>query len=244
MSESYQKNNHNLLVRAAKGDLSAQHRLVEENTGLVHGAVRRFLGRGYDSEDLFQIGCIGLIKAAQKFNLEFGVQFSTYAVPLILGEIKRFLRDDGMIKVSRSLKETAARAGSLRAELSQKSGREPTINELSAVLGISSAELSAAMDATVPAESIYATTDDGTGELSPLIDRLMGKDSTEEETVNRLTLRQLLEHLDGRDKTILFLRYYQEKTQTEIAKRLGISQVQVSRIEKRILEELRRKMGG
>lgn len=242
MYDSCLKNNETLLAKVASGDMEARNLLVEQNTGLVHSVVKRFAGRGYEAEDLFQIGCIGLIKAVQKFDMQFGVRFSTYAVPLILGEIKRFLRDDGMIKVSRSLKETSARAGLLKAELSQKTGREPTIGELAGEMGISPAELSAALDATRPTESIYATCDDGTGELPPLAERLESKDSPETETVNRLTLHGLLEELEGRDRTILFLRYYKEKTQTEIAARLGISQVQVSRIEKRILETMRKKM--
>lgn len=236
------KSNEALLTKAAAGDKDAQTLLVEQNTGLVHSVVKRFTNRGYELDDLFQIGCIGLIKAVQRFDLQFGVQFSTYAVPLILGEIKRFLRDDGMIKVSRSLKETATRASNLRAELSQKTGREPTIGELAGEMGISPAELSAALDATRPTESIYASCDDGMGELPTLAERLESKDSPETETVNRLTLHRLLEDLEGRDRTILYLRYYKEKTQTEIAARLGISQVQVSRIEKRILSELRKKL--
>ena len=242
MNDICQSSNEALLSRVASGDLDARNRLVEQNTGLVHSVVKRFAGRGYELDDLFQIGCIGLIKAVQKFDLRFGVQFSTYAVPLILGEIKRFLRDDGIIKVSRSLKETAGRAGSLRAELSQKLGREPTVSELAEKLGIPPAELSAALDATCPPESIYAASDDGTGMLPSLAERLESKDSPETETVNRLTLHQLLAELEGRDRIILFLRYYKERTQTEIASRLGISQVQVSRIEKRILSQLRKKI--
>lgn len=242
MNETCSYSNDVLLLKTASGDTEARNLLVEQNTGLVHSVVKRFGGRGYDAEDLFQIGCIGLIKAAEKFDLQFGVRFSTYAVPLILGEIKRFLRDDGIIKVSRSLKETAGRAGALRAELSQKFGREPTVGELAKELGISSAELSAALDATAPTESIYAVCDDGTGELPSLAERLESKDSPETETINRLTLHRLLEELEGRDRTILFLRYYKEKTQTEIASYLGISQVQVSRLEKRILGELRKKI--
>ena len=231
-----------LLSKAAAGDKNAQNLLVEQNTGLVHSVVKRFAGRGYDAEDLFQIGCIGLIKAVQKFDLQFGVRFSTYAVPLILGEIKRFLRDDGIIKVSRSLKETAFRAGTLRETLTKTTGREPTLGELADALGISAAELSVALEATCPTESLQGTWDSGTEETTPLLDRIEGNATTESELVNRLTLRRLLEELEGRDRTILFLRYYKEKTQTEIAARLGISQVQVSRIEKRILAEMRKKM--
>ncbi len=216
--------------------------MVEQNTGLVHSVVKRFLGRGQDAEDLFQIGCIGLIKAVQKFDISFGVQFSTYAVPMILGELKRFLRDDGMVKVSRSLKETAARAGALREELIHRTGAEPTVGELAKELGISPAELSTAMEATQTPESLYATVDDGTREMSALIDRLESEETPEMDVVNRLTLQHLLEELEGRDRTILFLRYYKEKTQTEIAQRLGISQVQVSRIEKRVLLKMREKM--
>ncbi len=243
MTDSHRESNQSLLlVRATAGDKEAQDLLVEQNIGLVHSLVRRFLGRGQEAEDLFQIGCIGLIKAVRRFDLSFGVRFSTYAVPVILGEIKRFLRDDGVIKVSRSLKETAFRAGSLREELAKQTGTEPTVGELADRLGISPAELSAAMEATRTPESLYATADDGTKESAALVDRLESEDSPETDVVNRLTIHRLLSELEGRDRTVLFLRYYKGKTQTEIASQLGISQVQVSRIEKKVLTKMREKM--
>ena len=244
MTEHLPERNQQLFARAATGDKEAQNLLVEENTGLVHSLVKRFLGRGHEAEDLFQIGCIGLIKAVQRFDLAFGVQFSTYTVPVILGEIKRFLRDDGMIKVSRSLKETALRAGTLREDLIKQTGKDPTIGELADRLGISPAELSAAMEATRCPDSLYATVDDGNRELSSLIERLESPETLDADVANRLTLHRLLSELEGRDRTILFLRYYKEKTQTEIAKQLGISQVQVSRIEKKVLLKMREKMEG
>ncbi len=216
--------------------------LIEKNLGLVHSVVKRFLGRGQEAEDLFQVGCIGLTKAVQKFDNRFGVRFSTYAVPMILGEIKRFLRDDGMIKVSRAVKETAARALALRAELTGKTGAEPTVGELAETLGISTEELSAALESALPTESIYATVDDGTREQASLLDRLESDETPEEDVVNKVTMETLFCDLEGRDKTIIYLRYYQQKTQTEIARRLGISQVQVSRIEKRILTRMREKL--
>ena len=235
--------NHQLLIRAGEGDKSAQDLLVEQNTGLVHSVVKRFLGRGQEMEDLFQVGCIGLIKAVQKFDLGFDVRFSTYAVPMIMGEIKRFLRDDGIIKVSRSLKETAVRAMALREEITNRTGREPTLNELAQRLGISGAELSSALDAGIHPESLYAVPDDGNREQQSLLERLESTDTPEEDVVNKLTLETLLNDLEGRDRTIIYLRYFKQKTQTEIAERLGISQVQVSRIEKKLLERMREKIG-
>ncbi|MBO5363970.1 MAG: sigma-70 family RNA polymerase sigma factor, partial [Clostridia bacterium] len=172
--------NHQLLIRAGEGDKSAQDLLVEQNTGLVHSVVKRFLGRGQEMEDLFQVGCIGLIKAVQKFDLGFDVRFSTYAVPMIMGEIKRFLRDDGIIKVSRSLKETAVRAMALREEITNRTGREPTLNELAQRLGISGAELSSALDAGIHPESLYAVPDDGNREQQSLLERLESTDTPEE----------------------------------------------------------------
>lgn len=242
MPDEYLERNESLLLRAKEGDKDARDLLVEENTGLVHSVVKRFLGRGQEMEDLFQVGCIGLIKAVQKFDLSFGVRFSTYAVPMIMGEIKRFLRDDGIIKVSRSLKETAARAMSLREDITKRTGQEPTVGELAEQLGISAAELSSALDAAVRPESLYATTDDGNREQASLLERLESEETPETDVVNRLTLNSLLNDLTGRDKTIIFLRYYKQKTQTEIAQRLGISQVQVSRIEKKLLLKMREKM--
>ncbi len=242
MIDSQPDRNLQLLIRAKAGDKDSQELLVQENTGLVHSIVKRFSGRGQETEDLFQIGCIGLIKAVQRFDLSFGVRFSTYAVPMIMGEIKRFLRDDGIIKVSRSMRETASKAMALREAALNQTGREPTLGELAAELGLSPAELSSALESAIPPESIDASREDGTREQDPLLARLQSPDTADTTVVNRLALKQLMAELPGREKTIIYLRYYQEKTQTEIAGRLGISQVQVSRIEKKILSTMREKL--
>ncbi len=243
MSE-FEKNNDALLKLAAAGDRGAREQLIARNTGLVHSVVKRFIGRGQETEDLFQVGCIGLIKAVQKFDLSFGVKFSTYAVPMIMGEIKRFIRDDGMIKVSRSLKETAAKAIAVKEKLTKKNGEEPTLCCIAEALGISPAELSVAMEAGVRPESLYAVTDDGSRENRPLIDRLEEKTDYESTVVDKLTLAQLLSEFSPRDQTIIRMRYFQQKTQSQIAKMLGISQVQVSRIEKKLLLKMRSSLTG
>lgn len=241
MPES-KRSNEELLILATQGDEKARNLLVEQNAGLVHSVVRRFLGRGHEAEDLFQIGCIGLIKAVQKFDLSFGVRFSTYAVPMIMGEIKRFLRDDGMIKVSRSLKETASRAMGIREKLTMQRGVEPGLGEIAECMGITPAELSAALDAGTKIESLYAVSNDGNREGLPLLERLENGKDYETEITNRLALRQVLGELEEREKTIIAMRYFKQKTQTQVAEMLGISQVQVSRIEKKLLLRMREKM--
>lgn len=238
----YTESNESLLQLAALGDKDAQDKLVEQNTGLVHSVVRRFSGRGQESEDLFQVGCIGLIKAVQKFDQSFGVKFSTYAVPMILGEIKRFIRDDGIIKVSRSIKETASRAMALREEWIRKIGREPTIAELAEKLAITPAELSTALESGIRPSSLYAIRDDGNRESQPLFALIESDTDYETQIVNKLTLQKLMAEFPIREQTILHLRYFKQKTQTEIAQVLGISQVQVSRIEKKLLLTMREKL--
>lgn len=240
----YNKTNCELLRHAANGDNSAQNMLIEQNTGLVHSIVKRFAGRGHDTEDLFQIGCIGLIKAVKKFDLSFGVKFSTYAVPMIMGEIKRFIRDDGIIKVSRSLKETASKAMAIKERLIAKNGSEPTIKEIAEELGISTAELAAALEAGAAPESLYAISDNGNKENKPLIERLESDTDYEKEITDKLVLRQLLSECDKREQQIICMRYFKQKTQSQIAEMLGISQVQVSRLEKKILAKLREKLSG
>ncbi len=231
-----------LLKRAAQGDRSAQDLLVQQNTGLVHSVVRRFLGRGQEPEDLFQVGCIGLIKAVQKFDCSYGVKFSTYAVPMIMGEIKRFIRDDGMIKVSRTLKETASKAMAVKEQLTTLNGTEPTLCEIAEKMEISPAELSVAMEAGIRPESLYAAADDGSRENRPLIERLESDTDYEAEIVDKLVLRQLLSEFDLRDQKIIWMRYFKQKTQSQIAEKLGISQVQVSRIEKKLLLRMRERL--
>ncbi len=235
----YSNKNEHLLVLASQGNKEAQDLLVEQNTGLVHSVVRRFLGRGQEMEDLFQVGCIGLIKAVQKFDHSFGVKFSTYAVPMIMGEIKRFIRDDGMIKVSRSIKETASRAMALREQWINRTGQEPTLTELAEKMEISPVELSTALESGIRPESLYAARDDGSRESQPLLELLKSDRDSETEIVNKLTLQKLMAEFPPREQTILHLRYFKEKTQTQIAELLGISQVQVSRIEKKLLLKMR-----
>ncbi len=231
-----------LIQSAHEGDKSARDRLVSENMGLVWSIVRRFGGRGYDPEDLFQIGSIGLIKAIDKFDLSFDVKFSTYAVPMIAGEIKRFLRDDGMIKVSRVLKETAVKAKSVKEALNLKLGREPTLNEIAGELGICVEELAAAMESGAEIESLQKTIYQGDGSSIHLMDKLEEKSNPAEEVMNKMLLGRLLNELSPQERKIIIRRYYMEQTQTQIAKELGISQVQVSRMEKKILKSMREKL--
>ena len=190
-------------------------------------------------EDLFQIGSIGLLKAIDKFDLSYDVKFSTYAVPMITGEIKRFLRDDGMIKVSRSLKEIAYKAKTAKEMMNNRLGREPTIDELAEELGICVEELAVALESGAEVESIYKTIYHGDGNTISLIDKIEETENDNEKLLNRLVLQELISALEPQEKRIITMRYFLDKTQTEIAKELGISQVQVSRLEKKILKSMR-----
>ena len=231
-----------LIQKAHEGDKEAREQLVKENVGLVWSVVKRFYGRGTDPEDLFQIGSIGLLKAIDKFDLSYDVRFSTYAVPMISGEIKRFLRDDGMIKVSRVLKETAVKAKSVKEALNLKLGREPTLNEIAGELGICVEELAAAMESGAEIESLQKTIYQGDGSSIHLMDKLEEKSNPAEEVMNKMLLGRLLNELSPQERKIIIRRYYMEQTQTQIAKELGISQVQVSRMEKKILKSMREKL--
>ena len=231
-----------LIQLAHQGDKEARDTLIKENMGLVYAVARRFLGRGIEQEDLFQIGSIGLIKAVDKFDHSFEVRFSTYAVPMITGEIKRFLRDDGMIKVSRTLKETAGKAYMAREELERKLGREPTLTEIAAALQADREELVLAMESGAEVESLQQTIFQGDGSSICLEDKLESGRDQQEEMMNRLLLEEMLSQLPAKERTLLYQRFFQERTQTEIARELGLSQVQVSRMEKRILKELRKKL--
>ena len=224
-----------LIRKSHDGDKEAREQLVEENVGLVWCVVRRFYGRGTEAEDLFQIGSIGLLKAIDKFDLSYDVKFSTYAVPMISGEIKRFLRDDGMIKVSRSLKELAARSLQAREKLTDRLGREPTLEELSVEMGVDKEEIVQAMEAGSEVESLYRPIHQKEGSEE--------KERREERILDRMVLKQLIESLEPKERQLIYLRYFAEKTQSDVGKIMGISQVQVSRLEKRILEDLRRKGG-
>lgn len=228
-----------LFIRAQGGEKEAKEQLFEKNTGLVHHVVKRFAGRsGIETEDLFQIGAMGLIKAIEKFDLDYGVCFSTYAVPVIMGEIQRFLRDDGMIKVSRSIKENARRLRGIREDFWQRMGREPMLSELAKESGLAMEEVITALDAGCEVESIYKTVYESDGSEVLLVD-LLGKEGESEEIVNRLLLEKLLNELDDRERNLIQLRYFENKTQTQVAGDLGMSQVQVSRLEKKVLMRLR-----
>lgn len=228
-----------LILRSQQGDEEARSMLVTENIGLVWCVVKRFLGRGVESEDLFQIGSIGLLKAIDKFNLEYEVKFSTYAVPLIAGEIKRFLRDDGMIKVSRSLKELAYRAVNAKEQLTKRLNREPTMNEIAEFLEVSKEELQLALESGYEVESLQKANGKGDGQEIPLLEKIISKEDTEETITNKLLLQELLGTLKKEERQVIYLRYFSNYTQTQVGKKLGISQVQVSRMEKRILKQMR-----
>ena len=228
-----------LIQKSHDGDEEAKRRLVEENVGLIWCVVKRFLGRGIESEDLFQIGSIGLLKAIDKFDFGFQVKFSTYAVPMISGEIQRFLRDDGMIKVSRSLKEISYKAFLAREKLQKRLQREPTVDELANEMQVEKEELAMALEASVEVESLYKPVYQKDGNEIPLLERLEETECYEEKVINRLLLTQLLEDLGKEERKLIYLRYFENKTQTEIGSMLGISQVQVSRMEKKILQKMR-----
>lgn len=229
-----------LIMMAKSGDKLAQTVLVENNIGLVWSIVRRFQNRGHETEDLFQIGSIGLIKAINKFDTSFDVKFSTYAVPMIIGEIKRFLRDDGIIKVSRSLKETSNKARITKEVMTRELGREPTIGEMAQRLDLSIEELVMAVEAGYTPESLFNPVNEGDNSPLMLIDKLNDEcNDSETDIIDKIALKQVLETLKPREKQIIILRYFKEKTQVQIANMLGISQVQVSRIEKKILEDIR-----
>ena len=230
-----------LIKKSHDGDKAAREQLVEENVGLVWCVVKRFYGRGTDAEDLFQIGSIGLLKAIDKFDLSYDVKFSTYAVPMISGEIKRFLRDDGMIKVSRSLKELAYKSVQAREKLMDRLGREPTLEELADETGAEKEELVQAMEAGGEVESLYRPIHQKEGSEIRLLDRIEELEQREERILDTMVLKQLLETLDAKERQLIYLRYFADRTQSDVGKIMGISQVQVSRMEKRIIEELRRK---
>ena len=228
-----------LIKRAREGDQTARNQVAAENLGLVWSVVRRFAGRGHDLEDLYQIGCIGLLKCIDKFEPAFDVKFSTYAVPMIMGEVKRFLRDDGMVKVSRSLKETAYKVYTVREKMVNENGTEPTIEELASCLDIDKEEIVVALEANSEVESIYKTIYQNDGNTIYLIDKLVSTEDESQKAINQLALEELMQQLDEKERTIIRMRYFEDKTQTEIAGKLGISQVQVSRMEKKVLLKMR-----
>lgn len=235
-------NNVELFELARKGDKAAKEKIVSDNTGLVWSIARRFMGRGYDLEEIYQIGCIGLLKAIDRFEFGYEVQFSTYAVPLISGEIKRFLRDNGMIKVSRILKQNGYKLSLAREKLAGILGREATLEELSAETGMNTEDIMMATEANREIESIYQNIGSHDGNDLCLVDKLADETESElaaENMLNKMLIDQAMQSLDEKQKKLIELRYFQDKTQTEVAKTLGISQVQVSRLEKKLLLQMR-----
>lgn len=233
-----------LIGLAHDGDKEAREQLVLKNVGLVWSIVRHFSNRGYELEDLYQIGCIGLLKAIDKFNLEFDVKFSTYAVPMITGEIKRFLRDDGMIKVSRSIKELGIKVRNVREQMTWELGREPGLEEIAARIGTSREEVAASLEAGAEVESIYRSVSPGEDQNLCLLDKLPDEREDQEHLLNQMVLKQLLDRLAPKDREIIVRRYFENQTQSQIAADLHISQVQVSRLEKKILKAMREYLGS
>lgn len=230
-----------LIRRSQAGDQSARNTIAEKNIRLVWSIVQRFLNRGYEADDLFQIGCIGLLKSVDKFDLSYDVKFSTYAVPMIIGEIQRFIRDDGTVKVSRSLKETGNKVRKKKDELSKKFGRDPTLNEIAEALELSPEDVVMAQEAVRTPSSIHETVYENDGDPITLLDQMA--DDSENKWFDKIALQEAIRHLAERERLIVYLRYYKDKTQSEVAERLGISQVQVSRLEKKILKQIKSQMG-
>lgn len=232
------------IEKAQSGDKNALEELIEENNGLIWSIVKRFYGRGHEPEDLYQIGCLGFIKSIKRFNTDFEVKLSTYAVPYMIGEIKRYIRDDGPVKVSRSIKDLGIKIRELQKEKINKEGKEPKIQEIAKELNVDLDDVILAMEATNSVESIEGTKhiNNKDGKSISLLDTLSTEKNEEETITNKLAIGQLIKDLKGREKEIILLRYYKEKTQAQVAKILGISQVQVSRLERKILENMKRKM--
>ena len=228
-----------LIEKARNGDKEARDKVITDNVPLVWSIVRRFSNRGQEPQDLFQIGTIGLIKAIDKFDSTFDVKFSTYAVPMITGEIKRFLRDDGMIKVSRSLKEMAGKIRNFQDSLSKELGRDPTVEEISKEMNIEVEDIVMAVSANAEVESLYKTIYQGDGSAIYLIDKLELVDDEQDMMLNKIALQRVMNSLEKKDRELIELRYYMNWTQNDIAKKFGISQVQVSRLEKKILKKMR-----
>ncbi|EST56119.1 RNA polymerase sigma70 [Brevibacillus panacihumi W25] len=226
-----------LIAKSQEGDSDARELLVNSNIRLVWSVVQRFINRGYEADDLFQIGCIGLLKAVDKFDLSYDVRFSTYAVPMIIGEIQRFLRDDGTVKVSRSLKETANKVRRAKDELYKQFGRAPTISEVAEAVGITPEDVVFAQEASRTPSSIHETVFENDGDPITLIDQIA--DEGVNKWFEKIALKDAISRLSEREQLIVYLRYYKDQTQSEVAERLGISQVQVSRLEKRILQTIK-----
>lgn len=235
--------NEEYIKEAINGSNEAMENIINNNQGLVWNIVARFFGRGYEKEELYQIGAIGLIKAVKRFDFSFGVKFSTYAVPYIMGEIKRFIRDDGPIKISRSIKELNSKINELQNKNLKEAGQELSVKEVARKLNVSKEEVAVAIESARPLESINEEAyNEENGESK--ISKISNKEDDVNKLINRLTINRLIQELDEREKKIIILRYFREKTQTEVANLLGISQVQVSRIEKKILNSMRTKIAN
>lgn len=232
-----------LLVQAKAGDEAARERIINCNLRLVFNLIQRFSNRGYEQEDLFQIGVIGLMKAIDKFDPSYEVRFSTYAVPMIIGEIRRFLRDDGPIKISRSLKETGIRIRYAQEQLTKELGREPKLSEVAAKLELMPEQLTEALEATQFLTSIHEELYQDDGDAIYVIDQLASRED-DNRFLDHIALEEVMERLPEREKNILYLRFYRDQTQTEVAKRIGISQVQVSRLERSALKKVREMLSG
>ncbi|NIK12355.1 RNA polymerase sporulation-specific sigma factor [Alkalibacillus almallahensis] len=224
-----------LIQKSQQGDTEARDKIIERNTRLVWSVVQRFINRGYETDDLFQIGCVGLIKSIDKFDISYEVRFSTYAVPMIIGEIQRFIRDDGTIKVSRSLKELNHKIRAKTEELTKQLNRSPSMKELSEALEIPEEDLVLAIEANQGTHSIHETVYENEGDPITLMDQIADQDSN---WFDHIALREAIEQLDRREQLIIYMRYYKDQTQADVAQRLQISQVQVSRLEKSILAKL------
>jgi len=240
------ENDMKVIDNAKNGNKDAMTKLIEDNNGLIWSIVRRFNGRGYDIEDLYQIGTIGFIKAIQRFDTSFEVRLSTYAVPYILGEIKRYIRDDGPIKVSRSIKELNVKILELQREFLHKYGRDISLEEISKELKISKEEIAMALDSARPVDSIEDAKykDNKTDKTVSILEQISTGKDEETEITNRITIKNLINELNDKEKEIILLRYYKQKTQMQVSKILGITQVQVSRIERKVLDKMKKRLSG
>ena len=238
------ENDMKIIERAQNGSKDDMTKLVEDNNGLIWSIVRRFSGRGFEIDDLYQIGCIGFIKSIQRFDTSFEVRLSTYAVPYILGEIKRYIRDDGPIKVSRSIKELNVKIIELQKEHYNKYGKEITLEEISKELRTSKEEITMALDSTRPVDSIEDAQyrDNKTDKTVSILEQLSTGKDEQTEIINKIAIKNLISELGEKEKEIIMLRYYKQKTQMQVSKILGITQVQVSRIERKILDDMKRKL--
>ena len=232
------------IKKAQSGDKYEMERMIRDNNGLIWSIVKRFNGRGYDLEDLYQIGCMGFIKSIKRFDTNYDVKLSTYAVPYMIGEIKRYIRDDGPVKVSRSIKDLGIKIRELQREKMNKQGKEPKIQEIAKELKVDLDDVILAMEATNSVESIEGTKhiNNKDGKSISLLDTLSTENNEEESITNKLAIGQLIKDLKDREKEIILLRYYKEKTQAQVAKILGVSRVQVSRLERKILDNMKMKL--